>query len=291
LVFKNDIVEGGKAIFQSDEASCFLCHQNGGAHFGNNGRPHGNLERNQGIELFSQTIISANTGIVMPVDPGNGNENPTSAALRGMNVQSIIEAARRTHFAHNNAIGEANGGDFESMVGEGFHKPFVRDMSPEGCAGTGVVGTGAPGREGLAQGRANLHADSVECLDLAVGANGVERMATFLRALSAWYSLRDIERWVDETCTRIDYGISTALPILEAGFAIDDVAFALSGSKVDPIPHKNIADDMPGLKADLIAAAGSQDKRELHAIHVQVGKMRKKIAKTSQEADRHGVCK
>jgi hypothetical protein len=287
LVFSDDVVEGGKAIFQSDEASCFLCHQNGGAHFGNNGRPHGNLERNQGIEFFTAGL-SANTGVFIPQDPGNGATG--GAQPRAMNVQSIIEAPRREHFGHNNAIGAYNGESFEAMAAEGFHKPFVRDLDADGCDGIGVVGTGSPGREGLVGSSNDNHADSEECLELVHGEGAANRMATFLRTLSAWYALRSFERLVAETCDRIDFGISTELSVMEAGFMLDDVEFVLNGSQVNPKPHLDIATAMAALKADLIAAAGSENKKDLQSIHNTAYFLRKEIGKTDQEVTKIEAC-
>jgi hypothetical protein len=283
LVFSNKVVEEGKAIFQSDEASCFLCHQNGGAHFGNNGRPHGNLERNQGIEFFTAGL-SEESGVLIPQDPGNGAT--TGAQPRAMNVQTIIEAARRRHFGHNNAIV-----GFETMVGEGFHKPFVRDLDPElGCDGIGIVGTGAPGREGLVGSSNDNHADSEECLDEAHGPDAVNRMAGFLRVLSAWYALRDIERFVAETCDRIDLGVSTDLPVMEAGFSLEDVQYVLSGSKVKPLPHNDAINEVKKLEQRLLKAASRQNKQQLGQIYKKVQKIRDKIATTNQEGPRPIVC-
>jgi len=283
LVFSNKVIEGGKVIYQSDEASCFLCHQNGGAHFGNNGRPHGNLERNQGLEFFT-TGLSEESGVLIPVDPGNGAVDGRQP--RAMNVQTIIEAARRRHFGHNNAIV-----GFEAMVGEGFHKPFVRDLDPElGCAGTGILGTGAPGREGLVGTSNQNHADSEECLEEVHGPNAVNRMAAFLRTLSAWYALRDVERFVAETCDRIDLGVSTELSVMEAGFSLEDVQYVLSGAQVHPLPHNDALNEVKQLERRLIAAASSQDKKKLQQIHKKVQKIRDKIATTDQEGPRPTVC-
>ena len=281
MVFGNRKVAKGKNIYQSDQASCFLCHQNGGAHFGNNGRPHGNLDRNQGLDEF-RGGLSAETGINIPADPGNGAT--TGAQPAAINVQTIIEAARRTDFGHNHAIA-----GFETMVGEGFHKPFVRDLDPaQHCVG--IIGTGAPGREGLVGTSNDNHSDSEACFEEVHGPNAVNTMATFLRALSAWYSLRDVERLVAETCDRIDLGVSTKQSVLEAGFALDDVAFALKGSQVRPRPHRWHPIIAKSMKRQLRRAAKRENKYLLRNIHSVAQYLRDRIATTTQESPRSDAC-
>lgn len=281
MTFYDPNVALGKVIYQSDQASCFLCHQNGGAHFGNNGRPHGNLTRNQGIDEF-RFELSEETGINIPMDPGDPFASP--AQPNAINVQSVIEAARRTHFGHNNAIT-----GFETMVGEGFHKPFVRDLDPEQHC-VGIPGTGAPGREGLVGSSNDNHSDSEECLEEIHGPNAVNNLATFMRSLSAWYRLRDVERLVRETCERIDLGVSTDQSVLEAEFALDDISFALKGSKVDPKPHARTIGQATKLKQSLTHAAAAGNKPWLADIYQQAQDLRDEIATTTQEGERAPAC-
>jgi len=201
-----------------------------------------------------------------------------------MNVQTVIEAARRTHFGHNNAII-----GFEEMVGEGFHKPFVRDLDPEQHC-VGIVGTGSPGREGLVGSSNDNHSDSEECLEEVHGANAVNNMAAFLRALSAWYSLRDVERLVKETCERIDLGVSTEQSVLEAEFALEDVAFVLTQSKAHPKPHPSIIGQSTELKQWVRIAASQENKAWLGSIHGEAQYLRDQIATTTQEGESQPVC-
>lgn len=281
MVFYNPLVSQGKTIFQSDQASCFLCHQNGGAHFGNNGRPHGNLERNQGLDDF-RFALSAATGVNIPADPGNGAT--AGAQPAAINLQTIIEASRRTQFGHNHAIE-----GFEEMVGEGFHKPFVRDLDPDlHCVG--IVGTGAPGREGLIGSSNANHSDSEECLEETHGKYAVTKMATFLRALSAWYAFRDVERLVAETCHRIDLGVSTDQSVREAEFALQDAAFSLIGPQAHPKPHESMPRTARRLKDQLAVAAHRKNKHWLRRIHDKAQYMRDSIATTTQEDPRSPVC-
>ena len=281
MIFSNPNVKKGKDIFQSDQASCFLCHQNGGAHFGNNGRPHGNLTRNQGIDEF-RFGLSEKTGINIPKDEGDPFASP--AQPNAMNVQSVIEAARRKQFGHNHAIL-----GFETMVGEGFHKPFVRDLDPEHHC-VGIVGTGAPGREGLVGSSNDNHSDSEACLEEVHGPNAVNNLAAFLRSLSAWYSLRDAERHIGQICERIDLGVSTKVAVREAGFTLDDAQFALVGAKVHPRPHLNIAHQLKTLEKALPRASLRKNKHWLRSIHGQIQYLRDTIATTTQEGQRPAVC-
>jgi mono/diheme cytochrome c family protein len=281
MIFSNPQVTIGKNIFQSDQGSCFLCHQNGGAHFGNNGRPHGNLTRNQGLDDF-RFELSEETGINIPMDPGDPFASP--AQPNAINVQTIIEAARRTRFGHNHAIS-----GFEEMVGEGFHKPFVRDLDPnQHCVG--IIGTGSPGREGLVGTSNDNHSDSEECLEEVHGPNSTNNLAAFLRAMSAWYALRDVERLVSETCDRIDLDVSTEQSVLEAEFALDDVAFVLRGSQARPTPHAKHPRRAMALKEQLRKAAGRQNKHWLRDIHERAQNLRDSIATTTQEGARVPAC-
>lgn len=282
LIFNDPMVSLGRDIFQSDEASCFLCHQNGGAHFGNNGRPHGNLTRDQGLDEF-RFELSEETGINIPADPGDPFGPP---GQQRMNVQSLIEAPRREHFAHNNSII-----GFEEMVAEGFHKPFVRDLDPElGCAGTGIIGTGSPGREGLVGSSNQNHADTEECLEEAWGNNAVNNLAGFLRALSAWYSLRDVERLVRETCDRMDLGVSTDVSVLEANFALENVANVIRGSRIVPKPHAFMTGQAVRLQQTLKHGADTQDKVVLKSVFDEAQSLRDQIATTTQEGPRTSAC-
>lgn len=282
MIFNDPLVSLGRDIYQSDEGSCFLCHQNGGAHFGNNGRPHGNLTRDQGLDEF-RFELSEETGINIPADPGDPFGPP---GQQRMNVQSLIEAPRRGHFAHNNSIL-----GFEAMVAEGFHKPFVRDLDPDlGCAGTGIIGTGSPGREGLVGSSNQNHADTEECLEEAWGEHAVNNLAGFLRALSAWYSLRDVERLVRETCDRIDLGISTDVSVLEADFALENAATAIRGSLVEPKPHAFITGQATRLQQTLMRGADEQDKRLLKSVFDEAQSLRDQIATTTQEGPRTSAC-
>ena len=282
MIFNNTLVSLGRDIYQSDEGSCFLCHQNGGAHFGNNGRPHGNLTRDQGLDEF-RFELSADTGINIPADPGDPFGPP---GQQRMNVQTIIEAARRDNFAHNNAIS-----GFEQMVAEGFHKPFVRDLDPElGCAGTGIVGTGSAGREGLVGSSNQNHADTEECLDEAWGEHASNNLAGFLRALSAWYALRDVERLVSETCDRIDLGVSTDLPVLEADIALKSVSTVIRGSKAWPKPHDFMAGLANALRQILRRGADREDKLLLKSVFDDARSLRDQIATTTQEGTRTQAC-
>jgi hypothetical protein len=109
--------------------------------------------------------------------------------------------------------------------------------------------------------------------------------------LSAWYSLRDIERLVAETCDRIDMGMSTETSVLEAGFAFDDIVFALEGSQISPMPHESHPGKAMSLKRKLERAAQMEDKHSLSSVHRTAQKMRDRIATTTQEGPRATVCR
>ena len=229
------------------------------------------------------SISAMKTGINIPADPGDPFGPP---AQQRMNVQTLIEAPRREHFAHNHAIE-----GFEEMVAEGFHKPFVRDLDPElGCAGTGVIGSGSPGREGLVGTSNQNHADTEECLEEAWGYNAVNNLAAFIRALSAWYAPRDVERLVAETCDRIDLGVSTELAVFEADILLASVADVNRDSRAVPRPHTSIIGQATSLQQTLGRGADRQDKRLLKSVHTDVQSLRDQIATTTQEGPRASVC-
>jgi hypothetical protein len=106
---------------------------------------------------------------------------------------------------------------------------------------------------GGGDGSGNRHIDTLEDFLAFGGPNAIEEMGAFIRALSAYYSLGDCERLVQETIDRLGVGASLRLPVLHCKFALDDVGDVLRTAKV-PYLYDHVARRASSMKRELDTA-------------------------------------
>ena len=118
--------------------------------------------------------------------------------------------------------------------------------------------------------------------------SGKKRSKKWVRScgqLSAWYSLKDCERLIDEAITRIGVGASIKNPIKHCAFNLKDTHDVLAKAKVRYL-HRGIAKKMLSTKYKLFNAAyghhyGKSSKktiRKLENVKKRIKKLRDKIA-------------
>ncbi|MEM4658633.1 MAG: hypothetical protein QXX77_09470, partial [Candidatus Methanosuratincola sp.] len=267
LDFKALQADEGRDIFSSKTASCVACHVNAGAS-DTQGRvknfpfpflpePDFNNERDEPLEIIGANKASrngiaffepelddfvsakiANQSEVPPFAPFNafdeGDGVNRSGGEFGFNVQSIIEAVRKTQFFHNNAIV----GTIEDAIGHYFTDKF--DNSQGGGAVRGAFRGGLSGQDAL---------------NALGGVEAINKMGFFLRALSSVYSIADCERYIDEMIARLNYGLPLDVPHDNCQFAIDDVEKVLVEARINPNPYGNIPSQLEAVRTLLRRAA------------------------------------
>ncbi len=240
MFFKDAGAEAGKAVYLSNEASCNICHQHGGAGFGptSTTRVGPNILQHSDVNHEAERL-SALTGVFLPEDEGGFIVPPGGGGgFEAFNIQPLIEATRKEIFFHNSAIISTKyggGDDIEACGGiEGastfyFREPFT--TSEIHTALQGLLSIPANGdRSG------NQHIDELDDFLDAMGEYSIAEMGRTLRAMSAFYSLRDCERLIDETIDRIHYynqgeNVRTDLAAMHCGFNLDDVVDVLAPRK------------------------------------------------------------
>jgi mono/diheme cytochrome c family protein len=265
LTFSDARIEQGKAVYMSPQATCNVCHTDGGANFRGSivGDAGGNVNLNTGVES-ERPRLSAQTGICIPEDEGGQFTPPPGVPNSGdaFNLQSIIEAPRKRSFFHNGAFAS----DIEDAVTFYFTDSFLD--SP-----TNIPAADGPG-----------HCTSVDCLD-QITPQALAKLGAFMRGLSAFYSLLDCERLLEESIDRIELGVSVDVPLRHCVFALRDVSYVLDGSHVSPTPLAGIATGVSKLTLALEAASGSKrmwraDK--LSRVLEVVRSMRRAVATTDE---------
>jgi mono/diheme cytochrome c family protein len=167
----------------------------------------------------------------VPFDEGDGQSR--SGGEEGFNVQSIIEATRKTQFFHNNAIQ----GSIEDAIAHYFTDKF--DNSQGGGAIRGAFRGGTLGPAVLAE---------------LGGTDAINKMGLFLRALSSVYALADCERYVDEMIFRIDNKLPTDLPLDNCRFALNDAFRMLELVRVSPNPYNGVPNQLALIRNRLTTA-------------------------------------
>jgi hypothetical protein len=274
LDFQDPRVALGRDHFANQEgATCFRCHTNGSAlgdgDFGSNNTI-------TSVGLAGDDIGVAAVGFPLPDDEGTivtsfaGRRNP-DPFFGGFNTQSIIEAAEKKSWFHNNKTV----GDFEEAIGHyGTDDFLIGDTdplkNPNGRPIPSVKPGGFPPRlpdrsspglftperslAALQFGR-KLDPQSGEVVppDTFPAGDGVEHLGAFLRALNAFYHLRDCERLIDEAIDRIELHVSADNPIEHCMFNLTDVKRVLKKSKV-PGLHKDVQKEAKKAHAKLMQA-------------------------------------
>jgi hypothetical protein len=118
------------------------------------------------------------------------------------------------------------------------------------------------------------------------GTPALNKLGLFLRALSAYYSLADCERLVEEMIQRINLGLPTDLPMIHCQFALTDVKNVLSNSRVTPKPYTRVVPVVTNISNGLVYVANNgtayDKKQRLQNIVTQLRSLRNSIA-TSPE--------
>ena len=291
--------EEGKAIFMSDLATCNRCHFNAGAN-GSLGRvlqpdfpgddpnppppapsvPGANKNSHTGTDLLRIAEVSLDASvnpIVIPRDPGDKRERGGVQAdgLRsgGFNMQSLIEAPRKTSFFHNDGFS----GSVEDAALFYFTPTFDASQGGSGrvaqiryCAVPGNTCPNTPAKR----------LSGTDALAALGGPPAIDKLGFFLRALSAVYSLADCERLVDEMVQQTKLGVPITRPLLHCHFSLDDARNVLNGATVSPMPYAHVvaqldevdhtltqlADAAPGERLNLLQRTDNRLRRLRNAI-------------------------
>lgn len=225
LDFKDPRVALGRDHFASEDgATCNRCHENGGARGGGGG---GNNNTITSVSMAEDDIGQAAVGFPLPHDEGTivnaFGGGSTGTLLGAFNTQSIIESAQKKAWFHNHKTVEdfeeaiAHYGSEDFLVGDPVRNPRSRPIGgvkPEG------------GMEGLRFG------GQVEGAPVFPAGDGIEHLGAFLRALNAFYDLRDCERLIGEAMDRIDLDLPADNPIEHCMFNLSDVTRVLNESKL-----------------------------------------------------------
>ena len=280
LKFKNKHAIKGKTLYMSNEASCNVCHADGGSGFRPAAAlpvPVANIHQHSGINEEAPRI-AAETGVFMPEDPGILITPPPPNDITepgAFNGQPVIEAARKQTFFHSHAFT----GSIEKATEFYFTDNF--NNSSIGGALQGLLTGPAQGGDGTG----NPHLTTIEDFLAFGGKNAFKEMGAFMRALSAWYSLKDCERLIDESITRIGVGADIINPIKHCAFNLKDTHDVLAKAKVRYL-HRGIAKKMLGIKYKLFHAAyghhygknKAKTIRKLEKVKLKINKLRDKIA-------------
>lgn len=251
-------------------AGCNLCHTNGGAHFNFFGGAAINHNFNSEVELGSDDIGLELLGVALPEDEGAA----TSFSLTGLppgsnnffqgafNVQSLIEAPQKKAWFHNHRVVD----DLEEAVAFYGGEDFTMPNGNPAIAFTRL--------EDMKFGNASGLPGTVAFPD----GDGVEHLGAFLRALSAYYKLRDCERLVEETMARAEAGASTRLPALHCRFNLSGAARALAGSKLKSRPFLHVAWEAQRMALYVERAARSRSPWKLQRALTKITALKEAIA-------------
>jgi mono/diheme cytochrome c family protein len=234
-------------------AGCQACHGEGGAISGIAGINR-NINLNTFVELSSEEIGLNVVGYPLPLD--EGGSIPFARAADAFNIQSIIEAAEKKAWFHNHKVVE----DFEAAIAHYGTDDFVNNVAPPGVVsplellqnGNGITIT-FPKKD------------------------GIKHLGAFLRALNAFYNLRDCERLIDEAIERIHLGISVENPVRHCLFNLSQVERVLIGSKL-PGLHVNVQLRAIAISLRLLAAEFTRNVSQFERIKESVREIRDSIA-------------
>jgi hypothetical protein len=229
--------------------------------------------------LISFTFPSLDTfGTTIPMDPGNGIV-PQGLVEAGFNIQSIIEAPRKSTFFHNAAATSR----IEDAASFYFTATFD-DSIVGGVQGSPPRGTGGlNGRQAL-QSLAGTYTggDNQAVLN---------NLGFFLRALSVVYSLADCERLVQDSIDRVNLHLNTRLPVANCTTNLNDVSRVILGAKVTvPSQYSQVQSSMATLAKQLHTAARTKNTAALEQILSNLRSLRRSIATISFSSDGDPIC-
>jgi mono/diheme cytochrome c family protein len=243
-------------------AGCDACHGNGGAKsaIAVPPPPPSNINLNTHVEEASVLIGQNVVGFQLPLDEGGAipfvpRPNP---AIDAFNIQSIIEAAEKKAWFHNHKVVD----NFEKAIAHYGSDEFVNNAP--------VVST-------------------LELLQNGNGItitfpqkNGINHLGAFLRALNAFYNLRDCERLIDEAIERIHLGISVENPVRHCLFNLNQLERVLRESKL-PGLHVNVQLRAAAISLRLLAAEFTRNVSQFENIKASVRQIRDSIAVQTTE--------
>ena len=281
MTFKNKHAIKGKALYMGNEATCNVCHADGGAGLriaSGAPIPAVNIAQHSDINEEAERI-SDETGVFIPEDPGLDVDppGPSMGGPHAFNIQPVIEAARKQAFFHNHAFTDSIEEASKFYFTENFNNSEIAAALAGALAGGGGDGSGNP------------HLQTIDEFLAFGGKNAFKELGAFTRALAAWYSLKDCERLIDESIARIKVGASIKNPIRHCAFNLKDVHDVLIKAKVRHL-HRGIAKKMYRTKYKLFSVMydhyyskrDARTIRKLTLIKTKIKKLRDKIAIVEQ---------
>lgn len=184
LVFSDERAEAGRMLFLDTTPAGARCN----ACHRNGGGTTADGENSNfdtGINRLTRSLGNV-AGVPIPRDPGFEGSGT-------FNVPSVIEAARKAAFFHNSAFTT----DVEGAIRFYFTNTF--NTSP-GSGFSGKINFNAIGNT-----------------------TGQNNLNLFVRALSAYYSMLDCERMLDDARQRLAAGVDYEVPLLHARLALEQV--------------------------------------------------------------------
>jgi hypothetical protein len=236
-------------------AGCNACHGEGGAISGIAGINR-NINLNTFVELSSEEIGLDVVGVPLPVDEGGNTPFAPVLALDAFNIQSIIEAAEKKAWFHNHKVVD----DFEEAIAHYGTDDFVNNVAPPGVVSTLEL----------------LQNGNGISISFPNG-DGINHLGTFLRALNAFYNLRDCERLIDEAIERIHLGISVENPVRHCLFNLNQVERVLGESKL-PRLHKDVQLRAIAISLRFLVAEFTRSVSQFERIKDSVREIRDSIA-------------
>ena len=122
----------------------------------------------------------------------------------------------------------------------------------------------------------------IQVLKAFGGKNAFKDMGVFMRSLSAFYSLRDCERLIEETILRIQNGFSPDLPAEHCVFNLNDVIDVLGKAKGKPKPYPHVKNAAKALKTIVNKGRKLKSIGLLNSALNDVRYYRKQIATTTE---------
>jgi len=252
LDFSDPRVAKGRDHFATNNgATCNRCHDNAGALSFDNGRNDNNLTK---VSLSNDDIGLAAVGFPIPEDEGvivtafSGGD--TGVRFGAFNSQSIIEAAEKKAWFHNHKVVNdfeaaiAHYGSDDFLTGVPANRP-IGAVKPEG----GMLGLQFGGQLPALP----AFPGGVDPAPSFPAGDGIEHLGAFLRALNAFYNLRDCERLIEEAKERLELNVSADNPLDHCAFNLATVERVLHESKL-PALHKDVQKDAKHLIPKLNAA-------------------------------------
>jgi mono/diheme cytochrome c family protein len=291
ITFNDDTAETGKSIFLNTMASCTACHFNAGANdtIGAtllNPPPEGapavtgatipvpgaNKDSHTDVELERLALDAITSPVVIPQDAGDSV--PGGATKEGgFNIQSIIEAPRKREFFHNGAFTT----NIEDAISFYFTTTFDQSQSGGGRV-KNVLRAKNTGPEALASLASTYFSDPSDTQDV------LDSIGFFLRALSAVYSLADVERLTQDAIFLTQLGLPTDVQELNINNDLVDITNVTSGTPLTlPPAYIPLKYGMPYYESEYQQAFATRNIRPLDFLLQQMQALRHSVAAISPD--------